>query len=268
MAHDYSDRNSSPSSIPRNRPKQRSISLVTILFTLCILLAYGFGIATGWFFFRIPAKQVTINKPTPAPVSSAQPPTPLKVEGDVRTQPVPLTFYDTLPKGEKGVMGSGLNPRTLKPGESQPVAKPAPTLEAGHQKPAETVSKPASAAAPPKAPAVTVSPASPASPAARLAPVLPSPVAKKEIPPLPAKGADSEAQQKKYAVQLASTVDKQEAETLKERYIDKGISAYLVTIEIKGKGVWYRVRTGRKLSESEAKKLAAGLGGKAMVVPE
>jgi len=54
-----------------------------------------------------------------------------------------------------------------------------------------------------------------------------------------------------YTVQLASLGDKQKAEELISRLIDKGYPAYYYEVNVKGR-IYYRIRCGRFLERGEA----------------
>ncbi len=243
MAVDYRERRTVPAK--NNRTKKQPVSMIVGGFALVILAAYGLGIATGWLFFRMTPKPTVVAKPAnvqlPATADSptaASTQSPAGTSAPAQTPPAALTFYDTLPKGEKGVMGSGLNPKAGAP------PKTAPVLPA-----AEKVPSPA--AAPNPAPPVPVKPVA--------GTVAPS--ADKKPVPGPEKRCS-------YAVQVASTKDKAGAESIKTRLTEHGKSAYVVVTQLPEKGTWYRVRVGHRLDEVQAKQLAASLGSGAVIVPE
>jgi hypothetical protein len=101
-----------------------------------ILIAYGAGLGTGWYLYRPGGKFYTIPQ-TPQPASApkaqsvvppqGQPIAPASTQGqpaaDKATGAPPLTFYDTLQKGNKVLMGTGIN----EPKESQQQAPPKPS---------------------------------------------------------------------------------------------------------------------------------------------
>jgi cell division septation protein DedD len=154
-----------------------------------------------------------------------------------------LTFYETLPKGSKAVIGSGLN----------------------LQKPAERFSAKAASPAPAVHPSAKPTPAEPGS-AAKDA----GKAAAKGKESAPAQGsAASEAGGKgKFAVQVASYQTKKEAEAQRERLTATGAAAYVVESKIPDKGTWYRVRIGKHLEQQAAHDLAAKAGKGAIVIPE
>ena len=139
------------------------------------------------------------------------------------------------------MIGSGLNPKKVEP---QPVQKP-----------------PAAAPAPPPQPAAQ----KPQPP-----PVAAKPEERKEQHQAPADQAKKAAAGPdtphpasgpgKYCVQVASSQDRKDAEVIKGRMAEKGLTAYIVDSNIKDKGTWYRVRIGKHLTQQAAGELA-GEGG-------
>ena len=72
----------------------------------------------------------------------------------------------------------------------------------------------------------------------------------------------------RFAVQIASYRDQQDAEKAQSRLSGKGVAAYLLESKLKDNLVWYRVRVGRHLTRTEAEELAGKSGKGAVVVPE
>lgn len=244
---DYRERNI----VRKNRPRSSGVGSLVAWFGLCALLFYGFGMGSGWYLFGYRAKTQSgtlqaANPQAPAfgrqtSAAHARPGTaqPLPAAG---AQPeLPLTFYETLPKGAKVPLGSGINPvpkgtpvpPSLAPGtvQAQPQQKP------GQQKPVNVT------AAPPAQPQTVI-------PATRTA-------AKPETTP-----------QKKYTVQVASCQTRKEAEEMKAKLSARGQQAYVVETVIPGKGTWYRVRVGKGLDAGKAKELAGKMGNEALTIPE
>jgi len=71
-----------------------------------------------------------------------------------------------------------------------------------------------------------------------------------------------------FAVQVASFSLKSEAESIKSKLAGKGYNVSIVESNLGEKGVWYRVKVGRKLDPVAAKELAGKLGKGAMVIPD
>lgn len=234
MVMDYSERRT----VNRNRPRRTFPIGTAVVILLAIALAYGGGLATGWFLFRIKPMSVLPPqqaKAQPAPQNATQP-EQQKKEGDRPPEPS-LTFYETLPKGGgKAILGTGLNlPKEEK--VQTPAAKPAAA-----QKPASPQTDAQGA------------PEGQAEPA-KSEGVKPSAVKKPES-------------LKKYTVQVASCKARAEAEAVKEKLESNGIAAYVSENAIPGKGTWFRVKAGRHMEQNSAGELAAKIGGKAIVILE
>ncbi len=262
MRIDYSEpKKSCSSSSPlgsQNRPRKESsggvMAAVVITGTICL----GIGFGSGWMLSQRSAKkgfkaameqQSLENSPQPAkaPPSPQQPPSPApaklpqaggsapQAQGAGGTQPTvepPLSFYKTLPSGQKNnVMGSGINSRDDKPAK-QPLqaAMPANITRPAPPQSDENVQK-----QPPQAP--------PAKPAAR---------------------QDSSG----FTVQVASYSLKSEAETLRGKLAAKGYNVNIVESHLGDKGTWYRVRIGKRLEPDAAKELAGKVGKGAIAIPD
>lgn len=125
MALDYNQKKQ----VNKNRPRKRPVKLLLILIIGSIISLYGLGIATGWLVFRyLPQKTTLAPSGSAKPEDSAQsPPAPAptaaKNGASTQNKDPDLTFYYTLPKGDKGVIGSGIN--NLPP---QPTSKIAPAI--------------------------------------------------------------------------------------------------------------------------------------------
>ena len=112
MVIDYSEQRQAP----RNRPKRQPVGRYVATFLLILGLAYGSGFLTAWYLYRPSAQTaaqskarttVTVAPGQQTPVRPQQPPAPPARTG----QDVPLSFYETLQKGNKSIIGSGLNPQ-------------------------------------------------------------------------------------------------------------------------------------------------------------
>jgi len=102
-------------------------------------------------------------------------------------------------------------------------------------------------------------------PAAAPRPAAPPPAA---ATPAEEQAPPGEKEAGRFAVQLASYRDKQEAEAALLKLSGKGVAAYLVESKLADKGVWYRVRVGKHLNKAEAEELAAKSGKGALVLAE
>lgn len=255
--------------IGKNRPKKRPVGLYILGILATALPAFAFGVLAGWFLFHTDpatirkqvAEQVEAELAKAAPAPAAQ---QAATDSDGSTPDPPLTFFDTLPKGGRAVIGSGLNP-AVKP-ETHPAApKPTPP-PAVNSAPAPVKPAPAVTAAPKSAThAAAPAPAPPPPPRKVAAPAKVAPA--HHEPPPPAAPARPVAKGT-YAVQVSSYQDKRDAELARNKLMAKGHLAYIVESTVPGKGVWYRIRIGRHLDEAAAKELAGKLGKSVMVVPE
>jgi cell division septation protein DedD len=220
-----------------------------------LIFIAGFG--TGWFLsqksakksFQAATEQNSLENsqkieplPAPKPPQPVQPPATPQPQSDPATNQQspaapgtatgdpPLSFYKTLPSGQKGnVLGSGINtkddhskqplqaaiPANLNRSPAPEPTKPAPEKSAGGDKPA-------------------------------------------------AKHSESNS----FTVQVASFPLRSEAETLKNKLAAKGYQAYIVDSNQGDKGIWYRVRVGKRLEQEAAKELAGKLGKTALVIPD
>src|SRR6266581_7116028 len=126
MVLDYSGRRPAT----KNRPRKQPVGIFAVILISAISMSFALGVLTGWFVFR-PARKSSQNQPAPgvgvrgateAAAPQAVYPNP-EASASKGSEP-PLTFYETLPKGGKAIIGSGLNP---KKGESAHPVKPAPS---------------------------------------------------------------------------------------------------------------------------------------------
>lgn len=130
---DYSERRQSRTSAP---PKRPSIWPSVLLIFALMTVAFVAGLGTGWYLYRPGGKLYNVPKIQPPPVAArpeaAPPPQGQPVvpqsqshgqpSVDKKTGAPPLTFYNTLQKGNKELMGTGIN----QPKESQQAPKTSP----------------------------------------------------------------------------------------------------------------------------------------------
>jgi cell division septation protein DedD len=254
MAIDYRERKA----VNKNRPRKQPAGIFFFSIFVAVIIAYTMGLVTGWLVFR-PAQRNSTDGPT-APVAADMKGAdanaknqPLHAEGGNGAAPEPLlTFYERLPRGNRDLMGSGLN--TAKPPE-QPQTRvtpipPAPAVK--EAQPAETATKPKEAA---KIQARTVETPS----------VKDSPAKDNSARESSVKEDDAKV---RYVVQVASYHLKKEAEAVRDRLKADGIPAYIVESSLPEKGIFYRVRVGRHLDQKAAQEMAGKAGGGAIVIPE
>lgn len=152
MVIDYSERRQSLR-MQSKRPQRPSVWPYALVIVAMITAAFLLGVGTGWYLFRPGGKMSTppippqANKPatqqqqhqtSPAPSAAPSPQgkdkqqepqqQPLNALPTVdKGAPVPLTFYNTLQKGNKELMGTGINqPKEGHGGATKPVSPPQP----------------------------------------------------------------------------------------------------------------------------------------------
>jgi cell division protein FtsN len=264
MRIDYSEPKKSCSSpLPsHNRPRKESSGGVLAVIFITAVLSLGIGFGSGWTLsqrsarkaFKAAMEQQSLENspqqakahpsqqqprvPAPLPAVTQQPQTGVSAPqpaaaGETHTAvDPPLSFYKTLPSGQKNnAIGSGINSKDEKPAK-QPLqaAMPANMTRPEPNQNDESTQKQS-------LPAVT---------------------------PKPAVRQDSSG----YTVQVASYSLKSEAETLRNSLAAKGYNVGIVESHLGEKGTWYRVRVGKRLDPDAAKELAKKLGKGAMAIPD
>lgn len=262
MRIDYSEPKKSYSApqSSQNRPRKESSGSFWIVTILSCVVCLGVGFGSGWMLSQraakkgfkaameqqsientpqqIKAQQTPPQPPSPAPAQQPQagnPATPSSsAVGTPAANEPPLSFYKTLPSGQKSnVMGSGINVKEEKTAK-QPLQAAMPTNitrpaqpqpdEAPQNQPGKTAAaKPANAARP------------------------------------DASGL---------TVQVASFSLRSEADTLRSKLAAKGYNVSIAESHLGDKGTWYRVRVGRHLDPDAAKELAGKLGRGAIAIPD
>lgn len=261
MRIDYSDPKKSVSSPQpgQNRPRKESsgVGLFALFITAGISIGIGFG--SGWMLSQrsakegfkaameqqslenspqqatarpLPQKQPAPPAPGQQPQAAGSAPQPTATGGTGTAADPPLSFYKTLPSGQKStVLGSGINSRDDKPAK-QPLQAAMP---ANVTKPAPPENDDASQKQPPQA--------APAKQTGR---------------------QDSGG----FTVQVASYSLKSEAEAMRSKLAAKGYNVGIVESHLGDKGTWYRVRVGKRLDQDAAKELAGKIGKGAIAIPE
>jgi cell division septation protein DedD len=258
MVLDYRERKP----VSKNRPRKQPAGIFFFSIFVAVIIAYTLGLVTGWMVFR-PSKRNVADNPNMAVEltgkdAGTQP--NAKAPAAVNNEPVKeptLTFYETLPKGSRELIGSGLNlpksPEAPVPAPRPPQKQVTPPKEAV---PAESALKAKETAKPqekaketPKAKEpISVSPKDTAAP--------------KEAP------AKEDSGKGKFVVQVASYQVKEEAEELRDKLKASGIPAYIIESRIAGKGTFFRVRAGKHLEQKAAQELADKSGKGAILIPE
>jgi hypothetical protein len=134
---DYSERRQSRVLAPPKRPK---VWPYVLLILMLLLIAFGAGLGAGWYLYKpggkfykspqIPQAAAAPEKHSTLP-PQGEPIAPAPAQSPAAGQPAadkaggapPLTFYNTLQKGNKELMGTGIN----QPKESQPHAPSIPS---------------------------------------------------------------------------------------------------------------------------------------------
>lgn len=253
MRIDYSEpKKSYVSARPSNRPRKEPVSLLTTLIIATGIIAFIGGFGTGWFFSQRAAKksfqaatmqnslESAPNREVPQPKTQQPPVQANAIPQNSSTQAnpaaqaaqeTPLSFYKTLPSGQRlNAIGSGINPGDDKAKQPLQAAIPSNLIK-------------------PPPPAPDTRPDTEKNPAADKTPAKPREVAG-------------------FTVQMASYTLKSEAEAVKGKLAGKGYHAFISESNQGDKGIWYRVRVGRKMEQEAAKELAARLGKGAMVIPD
>jgi cell division protein FtsN len=262
MRIDYSEPKKSCSSPQpsQNRPrKESSGGVLTVVFiTAIISLVIGFG--GGWTLSQRSAKkafkaameqqslentprqdavQPSRQQPALQPAVTQQPQTGGSTQkpgatggGAPAASDPPLSFYKTLPSGQKNnAMGSGINAKDDKSAK-QPLQAAMPT----------NITKPAS---PQSDENTHVQPA-------------------QTVPAKSGTRQDSNG----FTVQVASYSLKSEAEATRNKLSAKGYNVGILESHLGDKGTWYRVRVGKRLDPDAAKELAGKLGKGAIAIPD
>jgi cell division septation protein DedD len=251
MAIDYREHKS----VNKNRPRKQPAGIFFISLLIAVIFAFTLGVVTGWLIFRPTSRMSAYNKAgVSADVNQKGSQVPAQGKQQISPEPADkaqdpiLTFYETLPKGNKGVIGSGVNP--AKPAEHAPVkaALPAkPTTVAKPAPPAETQQQPKEAV---KAPAKSSEPSSVKETAAK------------------EDAVREDDGKRKFAIQVASFHAKKEAEEVRDQLKASGIAAYIVESNVPEKGTLYRVRVGRHLDLQSAHELAGKAGKGSILISE
>jgi len=243
----------------RTRKESSSPVLLAVIITGTISLAIGFG--GGWMMsqryakkgFKAAMEQQSLENspqsaPNQPPAVKPQPAAPAAVTAQqptaggtsqqtaaagAQTAPEsPLSFYKTLPSGQKNnVLGSGINSADDK-NAKKPLQAAIPS----------NLTKPAQ----PQGTANTTKPPAP-------------PIAEKTTSRPEANG---------FTVQVASHSLRSEADALKSKLVSKGYNVHIVESNLGDKGIWYRVRVGKRLEQEAAKELASKLGKGAISIPD
>jgi cell division protein FtsN len=253
MVIDYSEHKP----VSKNRPRKQPASIFLFSLFVAVSIAFALGVATGWLIFHPAHKSGADMANASAGVNQkAETAAPNQVQAPAepagKAMEPSLTFYETLPKGNRELMGSGLNlPKSAAqtPAKTPPKMKPATVAKEADLQESPVNNKDAA-----KQPAQNKEAA--------------KPPAKSTEPPAGKETAVREEGKAKFVVQVSSYHQKNEAEEARDRLKENGISAYIVESNIPEKGTWYRVRVGRHLDQQKAREMADKAGKGAIIIPE
>jgi cell division protein FtsN len=238
-----------------NRPRKDPVGTVATVIIITGVITFIAGFGTGWLLsqrsakksFQAAMEQTSLEslprQPTPPPKTAPVPPAPVAAPQqpqqpgtatEVQTMPEPpLSFFKTLPNGQKSnVIGSGINSKDDK--GKQPLQAAIPS-NLNKQSQAQTGAG------------------------------TPRPAGDKAVN-TSEKVAKSDAGG--FSIQVASYSLKSEAETMRGKLAGRGYNVFVVESNQGDKGIWYRVRIGRRLEQDAAKELAGKLGKGAIVIPD
>jgi hypothetical protein len=133
MVIDYSERRQ----IRKPPPSRPKVWPYVLMIFMLVLTSFILGLGTGWHLYKPGGR---LYKTPPQPSVSKQPASPQPPAASTQAPPPqvqqqappgekgapPLTFYNTLQKGNKVLMGTGINPQ--KEGHAVP-SKPAPAAQ-------------------------------------------------------------------------------------------------------------------------------------------
>lgn len=253
MVLDYRERKP----VNKNRPKSKPVGLLIVAFGAVACCAFVLGVLTDRFLLPhadINAVDAVAPQSVTPGASNADPQAnagngsvPGRQNVYTSLKEPSFTFYETLPKGGRVILGSGLNPKQ----PSVPVAasaKPAVVSQPRVDQTQKGQSVTGAESKPEKAEPIS-SPNGDAS--------------TKGTPP-----KKVAAPKGKYLVQVASVRERKEAEVVKSALQAKGFAAYIVESHVDGKGTWFRVRVGKQLEQATAGNLVNQIGKGAIVIPE
>lgn len=228
----------------QRRMARRQAVMLSGLVLVVALVAFALGVMVGRNGRAPEPAYVEAGEPVILP--EARPPVSATPAGVQQGQPTPgkdepLTFYDTLPKGEPP-LGSGINlPPTPKPSvQGEPVAGLAPEPEPAQEArlvDAESTESARSSVVPPASATASAPTKSTPDPA----------------PAAPASGGQG------YVLQVASFKDAAQARTLSRKLAGKGYVTFVRDADLGPKGIWYRVYAGPYSDRATADKAAARL---------
>lgn len=215
----------------QRRMERRQAMLLLALVLAVSLVSFALGVMVGRG--KGPSPTAAVERlPVTAPGG-----------GTASTANPDLTFYDSLPKGGKLPLGSGINLPASETAPKNPPPAPAPS-------PPQLM--PSQAGSPQAAPSPATQaasvPTAPPKQAAKAAPV-------QTMQPTPASSVKAAGT---WIVQVGSFPAAEDAQKLKRRLLGKGFVVFVQEAKLAGKGTWYRVIVGPFESEG----VASGAAGR------
>jgi cell division septation protein DedD len=245
MVLDYSEHKS----VSKNRPRKQPAAVFLFSLLVAVSISFTLGVVTGWLIFRPAHKNAVYQFETSVAVNQKQSEASAPNRAQPHAEPASkvlepsLTFYETLPKGNRELMGSGLNlPKSTEQTTAKVVPKPKPTpltKQAAPEEPAKQSKETAKTQTKP-----------------------PEPTPAKEVP---IKEGEAKG---KFIVQVAAYHIKKEAEEVRDRLKANGVAAYIMEYNVPEKGTYYRVRVGRHLDQQAAREIANKTGKGSIIIPE
>jgi cell division septation protein DedD len=234
------------------RPRKESNGLFTTILIVAGGLIFIAGFGTGWFLSQKSAKKSfqaateqnslensAVKEPAPAP----KPPQPAQPAATAPSQPNPATPQPP------AAPGTATGDPQLSFYKTLPSGQKGNVLGSGINTKDDKSKQPLQAAIP-----TNLNRSAAPEPA-------------RSSSEKPAGGA-RHSENNSFTVQVASFPLRSEAETLKNKLSAKGYQAYIVDSNQGDKGIWYRVRVGKRLEQEAAKELAGKLGKTALVIPD
>ncbi|KIH77100.1 Cell division protein DedD (protein involved in septation) [Geoalkalibacter ferrihydriticus] len=212
----------------QRRMEKKQALLLLVLMLAVSLVSFSLGVMIGKSGSSEPAIPAAKSEPERIQVVKQDPPKAVppvaEPKQDVAApEKEPLTFFDTLPRGQEAPLGTGINvPRTS-------ATKTAGPATDEPQAPAADRPSATAPASPPPA----------AAPAAR------------DLPAATAEG--------RFVVQVGSFRSADDARSLSDRLKAKNFPAFVQQADLGERGVWYRVRLGPYAQSAEAQVMVTRL---------
>lgn len=141
MVRDYSERRQvrSAAAPPPKPPKRPSVWPSLLMITALVIAAFVAGFGTAWYlyrpggkFYKVPPavqpppakKQESALPPQGEPIAPASQTPQSQSAPEKGNGAPPLTFYNTLQKGNKSLIGTGINSPKEAPQQAQPAPQP------------------------------------------------------------------------------------------------------------------------------------------------